>query len=169
MKIYLAGSIPKGDGAAKNFDDWHKRYGAVLEPLFNAQCLIPRAGEVDETDYVLVVGKDSYSIKTSDLVVVNAEGKLGAGTAMELVIARYLKKHIVTVLPKNTHHRRPNLVFDGVLVEDWVHPFIKTFSDFVIEKIDDIVAIKDQILSAPVKDIGIIDQAIARRETTLTT
>ncbi len=167
MKIYLAGSIPKGDEAAKNFDNWHQRYRAVLEPLFFAECLIPRAGEVDETDYVLVVGKDSYSIKISDLVVVNAESKLGAGTAMELVIARYLKKPVVTVLPKNTHHRRSNLMFDGVLVEDWVHPFIKTFSDFVVEKVDDISAIKDQVLSAPVKDISIIDKAIARREASL--
>lgn len=168
MKIYLAGSIPKGDTEASAFSDWRKRYTEVLGKVFpGAEFITPKAGEVDETDNVLVVGKDSRSIKISDLTVVYAEEKIGAGTAMELVIAKYLKKPVVTILPKDTHHRRSNLHFDGVLVADWVHPFIKTFSDFVLEKIEDVQSIKDEILKNPPIDISIVDEAIARREINL--
>ncbi len=36
MKIYLAGSIPKGDAAAKITADWRKQYTAVFEKFLAA-------------------------------------------------------------------------------------------------------------------------------------
>ncbi len=164
MRIYLAGSIPKGDTETKEFVDWRDHYSEVLKKVFNAEFITPRAGEVDETDWMLVMGKDSRSIKVSDVTVVYAENKIGAGTAMEMVIAKYFKKPVITVIPKNTHHRQSNVVFDGKLVGDWVNPFIGAFSDFVIESIEEVVTIKDQLASVKVKDISIIDEAVARRE-----
>lgn len=168
MKIYLAGSIAKGSEEAKDFIDWRKQYASVLSQHFtNAEFLIPGFGEVDETDHLLVLGKDSIRIKMCDLVVVCCEEKIGAGTAMELVIAKYFKKPVVTVLPKGTHHRRTNLPWNGTTIKDWIHPFIGAFSDFVIERIEDIETIKDKIFSTPVKDITVIDDAVARREVQL--
>ncbi len=167
MKIYLAGSIPKGDTESQTFHNWREHYQTVLAPIFDADFLIPKAGEVDETDAMLVLGKDSLSIKTADLIVANSEDRLGAGTAMELVIAKYFKKPVITVLPKDTYHRRSNVVFEGVTIEDWVHPFIKAFSDFVIEKIENVAEIKEEVFKISVKDITVIDQAVARREQSL--
>jgi nucleoside 2-deoxyribosyltransferase len=168
MKIYLAGSIPKGEEEEKTFSNWRQRYEEVAGAVFpDATFITPKAGEVDETDVVLVLGKDSHSIKISDLVIVNAEEKLGAGTAMELVIAKYLGKPVITILPKDSYHRRPNLTFNGTLVEDWVHPFVAAFSDFVLEKIEDVAGIKDKIFSNPPKTIRVIDEAISRREDSL--
>jgi hypothetical protein len=167
MRIYLAGSVPKGDQATKEYQDWRHHYTEVLAKYFDAEYITPKAGEVDERDALLVVGKDSRSIKISDLVVVFAEEKIGAGTAMELVIAKHFKKPVVTVLPKDTHHRRSNVVFNGEVIEDWIHPFIVTFSDYVLDSIEDIASIKDQIFNKPIKDISIIDQAVAHREESL--
>lgn len=164
MIIYLAGNIPKGDDETKSFEDWRGRYQEILGKIFQAEFITPKAGEVDETDALLVVGKDSRSIKISDLVVVNCEDRLGAGTAMELVIAKYLKKPVVTVIPKDTYHRRSNLQFNGVLVQDWAHPFVKAFSDFVLDKVEDVAEIKELIFSTKIKDISLIDEAIALRE-----
>ena len=81
-----------------------------------------------------------------------------------MVIAKYLKKPVVTVLPKDSqdsHHRRSNLVFNGKTVEDWIHPFIHTFSDFIISDINEIEKIKDKILTTKTKDISVVDRAIA--------
>ncbi len=167
MTIYLAGSIPKGDEEEKDFDDWRVQYRAALEQCFVADFITPRAGEVDETDVVLVVGKDSASIKRSDLVIVYAEERLGAGTAMELVIAKYLKKPVVTILPRDTHHRKSSVHFDGVFVEDWIHPFIATFSDLVLENIADVASNANRIRAIVPKDITIIDEGIGRREAML--
>lgn len=163
MKIYLAGSVPKGEEEEKTFVNWRKAYQEVLGKIFEAECIDPYDRNLDESDFLFVVGKDCAEISDSSFVVVNAEEKLGAGTSQELVIAKYFKKPVVTVLPKDTPHRRTNIVFNGQLVEDWIHPFIFTFSDFIIEDITEIKSLQDKLLEAhTIKDISIIDMATAR-------
>jgi nucleoside 2-deoxyribosyltransferase len=165
MKIYLAGSVPKGAEEEKEFVNWRLRYKTVLEKIFAAEFIFPGAGDMDESDFLLIVGKDSRSIKHADLVIINAEERLGVGTAHEMIIAKYFKKPVVTVLPKNSYHRRANVTFQGKYhVEDWMHPFVHTFSDFIVETPAEIATIKNRISSEPVKDISIIDHAINHRE-----
>lgn len=94
------------------------------------------------------------------MVVINAGEKIGAGTAMEMVAAKYFKKPVITVLPKNTHHRRSNVVFHGKSVEDWIHPFIWAFSDFIVESVEEVKGIENKLRTAEIKDISVIDQAI---------
>ncbi len=161
MKIYLAGSVPKGDEEKKFFHDWRARYRSALESVFDAEYIDPYDRDLDESDSLLVVGKDCMDITESALIIVNAEDKLGAGTAQEMVIAKYLKKPIVTVLPKDTSHHRTNIMFNGQRIE-WFHPFIFTFSDFVIEDIAEIERIKDDVLRPEnCRGISIIDDAVS--------
>ena len=46
-----------------------------------------------------------------------------------------------------------------------MHPFIHTFSDFIVDSVDDIGNIKANYQGAAIKDISIIDKAIAHRRT----
>ena len=160
MKIYLAGRVPKGDEEQKIFSDWRARYRNVFERVFDAEYIDPYDRDLDESDFLLVVGKDCVDMIESSLIIVNAEEKLGAGTAQELVIAKYLKKPVITVLPKDIPHRRTNIMFNGQPIDDWIHPFIFTFSDFVIEDIEKIEEIKEKIFDTRPKDISIIDVAV---------
>ncbi len=57
---------------------------------------------------------------------------------MELILAKHYGKPVVTILPKDSHHRRSNLTFNNRVVKDWIHPFIDLFSDVVIERIDEV-------------------------------
>ncbi len=165
MKIYLAGSVPNGANEEKKFIDWRLRYKQSLEKFFNAEFVFPGAGDVDESDFLLIVGKDSRSIKLCDLIIVNAEERLGVGTSHEMIIAKYFSKPVVTVLPKESYHRKSNLTFKSkYYVKDWIHPFVHTFSDFIIEKPEEMESIKDKIFQDSIKDISIIDQAITYRE-----
>ncbi|MAG08415.1 hypothetical protein CMO89_03005 [Candidatus Woesearchaeota archaeon] len=66
------------------------------------------------------------------------------------------------MLPKDSHHRRSNISFEGNLVKDWKHPFIDSFSDFIIEDIERIAEIKDKISSSKIKDLSVIDKAISK-------
>jgi len=165
MKIYLAGSVPKGDKEAEVFDNWRKRYQGLLLAVFpDADFIDPYVREADESDPLLVAGFDCAHIKTADLVVVHAEEKLGAGTSQELVVAKYFHRPVITVLPKDSHHRRSNITFHDVFIKDWTHPFIHTFSDFIVERVEDIGKIAPKLATAHVKDIGIIDEAIEYAE-----
>jgi hypothetical protein len=165
MRIYLAGSVPKGDEEAKGFDNWRDRYKKVLQKFFDADFIEPYHRELDESDFLAVVGQDCRHIKDCALVVVNAEEKLGVGTAQELVIAKYFSKPVISVLPKNTHHRRSNVVFHGKTVEDWIHPFIFAFSDFIVENVNEVEKVKEKVFSSAAKDISVIDEAIRHIDT----
>jgi len=106
------------------------------------------------------VGSDANYIKNCDLLVVNSEHKLEAGTSMELVIAKYFKKPVIVVLPKGTHHRKSNVTFHQKMIRDWIHPFIFTFSDFIIEDIKEFENIAKKIFEKEPKGISIVDNAI---------
>lgn len=160
MKIYLAGSVPKGKKEESEFHDWRIDYSNIMSKFLDAEFLDPIDRNIDESNSMEIVGYDCKLIKDSDLIVVNAQKKLGAGTAQEMVVAKYYKKPVVTVLPKDTHHRRSNIIFYGTPVEDWIHPFINVFSDFVVENVEDIEKIKDKLLSTKPKDITVVDEAI---------
>lgn len=167
LKIYLAGSIPKGDKARENFINWRDQYKKVLSSINNIEFLNPD-GIRDESDAMEVFGHDINMIKNSDVVIINAEKKIGrgigVGTSQEMVIAKYFSLPVITVIPKNTHHRRSNIVFHGKEIEDWIHPFIETFSDLIVEKVNDCIDWIKKYRNSPnnykIKDIKIIDESI---------
>ncbi len=167
MKIYLAGSIPKGDRARGGWVDWKTRYRDVLTSIPHVEIL--NGDDLkDETNSFKVFGHDAHMVKSADIIIVNAEkeiGKgLGAGTAQEMVIAKYFARPVLTVLPKDSHHRRSDLVFHGVLIHDWIHPFLDTFSDLIVDKVADclgwITKYSNNPSRAKIKDITIIDIGI---------
>ena len=168
MKIYLAGSVPKGDEEAKDYIDWRKEYFKTISQNINdVELLDANDFYILEGNSEALFGAECSHIKKSDLVIVNAETKLGAGTAMELVIAKYFRKPVITVLPKNSDHRRSNLIFRGKEVKEWIHPFIDTFSDVIIEKIFEIKNAVELIKKQKIKGISVIDEAIQYTQTIL--
>lgn len=164
MKAYFAGKIPKGDEISQQ-PDWRvelvvalNAQGAVVEMV------TPENRALDESDSLAVFGHDCSLIKKADLVIVNADQKLGVGTAQEMLIAKYFSKPVLTLLPIDTHHRRRNLRMFDVVIPDWKHPFIVSTSDVVF---DDVHQLRDFIarggvseLQGNIKGIKIIDTAI---------
>lgn len=168
IKIMLLGSIPKGDKERESFVDWKKEYiEKITKEIPNVKFL---HGDLisDKVGPELVVGHDLWLIKHADFVITNATTKVGAGTAQEMVIAKKFKKPVISVIPKNTHHRRSNVLFEGVLIKDWIHPFLFVSSDFVAENIEEAVSWIKSYLKNPenfnIKDISVFDKAISKFE-----
>lgn len=167
FKIALLGSIPKGDDARNEWIDWKTDYKKVLLQLENVEFVDGDAWK-DETKPFLLFGHDLNMIKTSDIVIVNAEKKIGrgigVGTAQEIMVAKYFSKPVITILPKNTHHRRSDIVFDGTLISDWISPFLLSTSDLVVETIRESLSWIKEYVEHPknkkIKNIRIIDDAI---------
>jgi len=94
--------------------------------------------------------------------------KIGAGTAQEIVFAKHLRKPVVIVIPKDTHHRKTNAAFHGVTVEDWIHPFLYVSSDYVAESPEDaarwILDFNTDGGVSQVKDFSVFEQAIEHYE-----
>lgn len=166
LKIALLGSLPKGDNARKDFIDWKIQYvekitKAIPEALFLHGDLIS-----DSKGSEIVVGHDLWLIKRADIVVVNAPAKIGAGTAQELIMAKKFKKPVITLIPKNTHHRKSNITFHGITIKDWIHPFIDITSDAVVEDVEGVIRWIKSYKRKPkkIKDISILDKSISRFE-----
>lgn len=168
MKIYLAGSVPKGDKEAENYTDWRKEYFKFISQQINdAKLLDANDFYKLEGDSNALFGADCLLIKESDLVIVNAEEKLGAGTSMELVIAKYFSKPVITILPNDSFHRRSSLTFEGREVKDWIHPFVDSFSDVIIGNISDIKIAIEKIKNQKIKEISVIAESMEYAENIL--
>lgn len=164
IKIYLAGKVAKGDEIGR-VEDWRVRYKKALVESLSEKLFFmdPDDPSLDESDSMEIVGHDCNLIKHCDLVLVNAETKLGVGTAQEMLVAKYFKKCVVSVLPDNSHYCRKNLNMYGNIIERWIHPFVNTFSDVVFADIQEFSAnfshVCERIHKGDIKDITIIEQA----------
>ena len=158
MRIYLAGTVPKGEEDRSG--EWREEYSKVLDRYFDAEFIDPMDRDLDESDFMAIFGLDCKRIKNSDLVVVCGEGKIGTGTSQEMVIAKYFGKLVVTVLPEDSRNRKSEACVNSQKVKNWIHPFLYAFSDFIVDDVRQIGKIKETILSEDPKDISEIDEAV---------
>jgi hypothetical protein len=167
FKVFLAGSVPKGDDERKQWTDWKANYKNVLSQVDNVEFVDGDTWK-DDTKPFLLFGHATNLVKNADIIIVNAEKKIGnsigVGTAQEIIIAKYFSRPVITILPKNTHHRRSNIVFNDSLIFDWISPFLLSTSDLVVENIHDVLPWIKEYMEYPknkeIKNISVIDDAI---------
>ena len=118
----------------------------------------------DNAGAEIVVGHDLYQVKKPDLCLVDARFKIGAGTAQEIVIAKQFNKPVVIVIPKDSHHRKSNVTFHGVQMEDWIHPFLKVSTDYVADSVEDAAQWIEAYSKSPqlnkIKGLSVFEDAI---------
>lgn len=132
VRIYMAGKVAKGDEIG-NTRDWRIDYVAALRGRGPFEFISPEDPTLDESKPIEVFGHDCHQVKTCDVLIINASTKLGAGTAQEMVIAKHFMKMVLTMLPRDSHHRRTNLKMYDVIVSDWIHPFVYAMSDEIFD------------------------------------
>ncbi|MDO8452063.1 MAG: hypothetical protein Q7S76_04315 [bacterium] len=168
IKITILVKVPKGDHVRETFADWKKEYIEILKKILPQSSILHGDHIRDDVGSELVVGHDLWTIKNADIVIVDAREKIGAGTAQEILMAKYFKKPLVTVIPKDSHHRKQNLVFNGVTVLDWIHPFLEITSDYIAPDIESaavwVKGYNQNKLGKHIKGIEVMESAIKRFE-----
>lgn len=164
MKIYLAGKVPKGEEIS-DFLDWRAFFTNNASTNSGITFLSPVDPALDESIPGFAFGFACFLVKDADLVLVDASTRLGVGTAQEILIAKYLAKCVICLLPPETPHRRKNLKMYEVTVTDWVHPFIAATVDYIVDTpqsaLDLINNIQHGRLVPQCKSLDLIDAAIA--------
>ena len=162
---YLAGKVPKGDEIGR-IADWRQSYIKALSTVANFEFLSPDDPTLDESQPEQIFGHDCYLVTQCDVLVVNAASKLGVGTSQEMVLAKHYGKHVFTVLPRDSHHRRTDLQMHGYSVPDWIHPFVYCMSDAIFENLGELCAHVSEggteVLGSPPKTLAYVDGAIER-------
>ncbi len=168
IKITILGKVPKGDHARESFFDWRKEYIEKIKKALPEASVFHGDNIQDDVGPELVVGHDLWTVKNADVVIVDAREKIGAGTAQEMLMAKYFKKPLIAIIPPDTHHRRSNVTFNGVLIKDWVHPFLEVTSDHIVSDIDEAILWAQDYLTGkikkPIKSISVFEKAIDRFE-----
>lgn len=171
IKIALLGSLPKGDEVRKDWVDWKVTYETAIKKKIPGAKFIHGDTISDNAGAIMVVGHDLAQVKQADICVVDARTKVGAGTAQEMVLAKYFDKPVVAIIPKGTHHRKTDVMFHGVLMDEWIHPFLRVSSDHVAESIEAAAEwIADYIASPQkyqIKNLTVFDHAIDKFTSTL--
>jgi len=164
MKIILLGSIPKGDDVRKNWIDWKTEYIEKLSRDIPSANFLHGDLISDKEGAEAVVGHDLYLIQHADIAIVHATSKIGAGTAQEILMAKQFKRPVIAIIPKDSHHRKSNIVFHGTLIEDFINPFLFISTDYVAENIEDAIAWIQKYTKNPnsvsIKDLSVMEQCI---------
>lgn len=163
MKIVLLGSLPKGDVARKSWTDWKTEYVEKISSQIPDAELLHGDLVSDKEGAEVVVGHDLYLIQHSDMAIVHAVSKIGAGTAQEILMAKIFKKPVVIIIPKDSHHRKSNLVFGGKLIKDFINPFLLLSSDYVAQDLNDAIKWIKKFKKNPkmkIKDVSVMEESI---------
>lgn len=134
VAIYLAGPIQKGHEAIEeHWSDQEKDELKQLLSNFQVSFLNPAHRTDSLSDPQSIFGRDMLQVASADLVFVDARGRRGLGVGAEMMWAKYHAIPVVTWAPKETHYKKTNASLLGVPVSNYVHPFIHSLSDVIVD------------------------------------
>jgi hypothetical protein len=165
ISIYLAGSIKKGHEKT-NESFWTDEDMLFLKESLSEYAvsfLNPAFRSGDLSDQRSVFGRDMTQVFCSDVVFVDARDRRGLGVGAEMMWAKVHKIPLITLAPKDSHYNKTTTTLLDVAVENWVHPFVESLSDAIVENLAEGALWIRKFLgaSAPkVKDIEYIRSAM---------
>jgi len=165
ISIYLAGSIKKGHEKADEsfWTDADMLFLRENLPEYQISFLNPAFRSDNLSDQRSVFGRDMTQVFCSDVVFVDARDRRGLGVGAEMMWAKFHKIPIITLAPKDTHYNKSKTTLLDIEVENWIHPFVESLSDAIVENLAEGVSWIRKFVSAPtpqVKDIGYIQSAM---------
>jgi hypothetical protein len=151
IAIYLAGSIKKGhEKSDESF--WTENEMSFLVKNFSkydVSFLNPAFRTDDLSDQFSVFGRDMLQVFSSDIVFVDARDRRGLGVGAEMMWAKVNKIPVVTWAPKNSHYNKEQATILDVPVANFIHPFVESLSDKIVENLIEGVSWIDFIISNP--------------------
>lgn len=155
IAIYLAGSIKNGhEKSDESF--WTDEDMALLKKSldkYEISFLNPAFRTDDLSDQFSVFGRDMLQVFSSNFVFVDARDRRGLGVGAEMMWAKVNKIPVITWAPKNSHYNKDQTTILGVPVANFIHPFVESLSDKVVENLVDGAQWIHSTISNPVVEI----------------
>lgn len=164
IAIYLAGTIQKSH--EENDSHWSEMDIEILKQHldeYDISILNPALRSDDLSDQRSVFGRDMLQVYCSNFVFVDARHRRGIGVGAEMMWAKLNAIPVVTLSPKNSHYNKSVTTLLGNRIDNWIHPFIESLSDYIAENISEGARwIKTAIAnpSMPVKSIEQIHESM---------
>ena len=113
-----------------------------------------------------IFAQDCFFVANCDFVVVQGKDKQGIGTGIEMLTAKMHGVPVIAVVPKKSYYRLPDKeamkYFTKEKMDNWIHPFMSSLSDVIVEDLDTAAAwIKEHLNEKKqIKDVSVINEAI---------
>jgi hypothetical protein len=135
IAIYLAGSIKKGHEHSDEFYWTEEDMQIIQQHLHDHEIsfLNPAFRTDDLTNQFSVFGRDMTQIFSCHFVFVDARSRRGLGVGAEMMWAKVNKIPVVTWAPMETHYHKKLTSVLGVSVPHFIHPFVESLSDAIVE------------------------------------
>ncbi|HSX25615.1 MAG TPA: hypothetical protein VLE89_01240 [Chlamydiales bacterium] len=163
VAIYLAGSIQKGHETHESY--WTAAHMEILKKeLKNVIFLNPAFRTDNLSDQLSVFGRDMLQVFCSHVVFVDARDRRGLGVGAEMMWAKVNRIPVVTWAPKETHYHKSKTTILNVPVENFIHPFVESLSDAIVETVADGAAWIQKWMADPSMKIKGIDHVALAME-----
>lgn len=104
---------------------------------FEVSYLNPAFRTDDLSDQKSVFGIDMVQVFSSYIVFVDARARRGLGVGAEMMWDKINKIPVITWAPKNSHSHKFHTTILDVPVDNFVHPFIESLSDKIVENLEE--------------------------------
>jgi hypothetical protein len=139
IAIYLAGNIQKGHEKESGIF-WTKKDQDIISAAMAPQevaFLNPAIRTDDLRDQKSVFGRDMTQVYMSHAVFVDARERRGLGVGAEMMWAKMNRIPLIILAPRNSHYRKEECNLLGVEVKNWVHPFVESLSDAIVDTVEE--------------------------------
>ncbi len=137
LAVYLAGTIKKGHELSTELY-WTEIELDILRkalPEYDLAFLNPALRSDDLSVQSSVFGRDMLMVYCSDFVLVDLRQRRSIGVGSEMMWAKMNRIPLIAFAPKETHYRMTNASILGVHVDNWIHPFVESLSDYVADSL----------------------------------
>lgn len=151
IAIYLAGSIKKGHENANESFWTIEDMDLIKKSLENyaVSFLNPAFRTDDLSDQFSVFGRDMLQVFSSNTVFVDARDRRGLGVGAEMMWAKINRIPVVTWAPRNSHYNKDQATILGMPVANFIHPFVESLSDKIVEDLVEGAQWIDHAISNP--------------------
>lgn len=135
ISLYIAGSVKKDVDDANNIfasDDIKQQ---LVKSIDNFEVIIfdPNESKIFGDSESFRFGQDCLQVISSNFLVVDLREKRGLGVGAEMMLAKEKGIPIISVCPSGSHYRRSIVFHTGAKNEKWIHPFVESLSDVIVE------------------------------------
>lgn len=156
IAIYLAGSIKKCH--EKNESFWTEEDIAEIQKhleKFEVSFLNPAFRSDDLSDNQSVFGRDMLMVFSSHFVFVDARDRRGLGVGAEMMWAKVNQIPVIIWAPRNSHYHKDHATVLGVPINNFIHPFVESLSDKIVENLAEGAKWIDEVMANPIPIKGI--------------
>lgn len=131
LNVYVAGKVSPESSMGTSF--WRDEFCKELERLTNIRIInLDPLTDTGAFDPKLIFGRNSYLIKSADLVIVNLTDDISVGGSQEMLIAKHFGKPLLGIAKKEGKFVKAAHNIFGKEILDYTDPYVSVVCDSVV-------------------------------------